>query len=67
MKPIWYFVGLLLLVMGLILLVAGINDVISPPSSPTVLAGLHPSIWWGALMVVSGAIFVYLNRNRRLQ
>ena len=32
MKPIWYFVGLILLVMGTLILLSGIYHLISPPA-----------------------------------
>lgn len=50
--PIWVFVGLILLVYGAIVLIAGlIGD-----ERPTVLQELHPAIWWGGVMVVAGAV-----------
>ena len=30
--------------------------------SPTALASLHPNIWWGAIMIVAGAVFFFKNR-----
>ena len=47
MKPIWYFVGLILLVMGGLILITGIYQVINPPERITILAETHPNIWWG--------------------
>ncbi len=67
MKPIWYFVGLLLLIMGTIILVAGVFTLFNPPPEQKVLASLHPDIWWGAIMVVSGAIFLLANRKKRVE
>jgi len=64
MKPIWYFVGLLLLIMGAIILVAGVYTLINPPASPPVLGSLHPDLWWGALMMVAGVIFLLANRKK---
>lgn len=51
--PIWFFVGLILLTDGLIVLVAGL---VGDPR-PTVLADLRPALWWGAIMIVAGGIF----------
>ncbi|MEW6512139.1 MAG: hypothetical protein AB1428_14405 [Bacteroidota bacterium] len=64
MKPIWYFVGLFLLVTGAIVTAAGIYDLVSPPAQKTVLAELHPGIWWGGVMLVSGAVFLLFNRKK---
>jgi hypothetical protein len=63
MKSIWYFVGLVLMTMGGLLLIAGVLDLISPPVRVTVLAGLHTSLWWGLLMVVVGLIFFLRTRK----
>lgn len=64
MKPIWFFVGLLLTAMGLIILAAGIYYVFHPEHNTTALRHLHPSIWWGALMTVSGILFILVNKNK---
>lgn len=62
---IWYFIGLLILVYGVLILGAGISDLISPPAQPLVLAQLHPSIWWGGVLTALGAIYVYYFRPGR--
>jgi hypothetical protein len=67
MKPIWYFVGLFLLLNGVIVTAAGINDYFNPPAQRTVLAELHPGIWWGAIILVSGLLFFYFNRNKTIE
>lgn len=58
MIPVWFFVGLLLLIYGVIILITGLYEISHPPS--TVLANLHPAIWWGALLAVIGGIYVYV-------
>jgi hypothetical protein len=63
MKPIWYFVGLILLVIGAILLITGIYLLVSPSETQPVLGELYPNIWWGALMVIIGFVFVMKNKN----
>ncbi len=67
MKPIWYFVGLILTVMGLILVITGIISVFNPPANPKVLSDIHPDIWWGALMVIIGLIYVIKNKNVKIE
>ncbi len=64
MKPIWYFVGILLLVIGTIILLTGLYTLLYPPSEEKVLAYLHPDIWWGAVMVVGGLVFLLANRKK---
>ncbi len=61
--PVWFFVGVILLVYGVIIFITGILEYSHPPA--TVLSQLHPAIWWGALLVVIGGIYVYLYFPRR--
>jgi len=63
MKPIWYFVGLILLAIGSIILLTGLYLLISPAVINPVLGELYPNIWWGALMIVVGFTFVVKNKN----
>jgi hypothetical protein len=67
MKPIWYFVGLLLLSMGMIVLVSGIMEFVDPPTRSTVLAHLRPSLWWGGMMMASGLLFLLMNRRKKVE
>lgn len=64
MKPIWYFVGLLLLSMGAIIMLTGVYHVFNPPASATVLAQLQPNLWWGGIMTLAGLIFLLANKNK---
>ena len=61
--PVWFFVGIILLIYGLLIFATGLYELSHPPS--TVLAHLHPAIWWGALLTVVGAIYVYLFLPRK--
>ena len=63
MKPIWYFVGLILLVMGGIIVLTGIYNLFFPPAVKKVLGNTHPDIWWGAIMVIFGAILFFKTRK----
>jgi len=54
---IWFFIGISLLVNGLLILGSGIYEFVHPPEVPVVLFPLHASIWWGALLAVVGAIY----------
>jgi hypothetical protein len=65
MKPIWYFVGIILLSMGFVVLLAGVYNLFVSREAHTVLGELHADIWWGAIMMSVGGIFFFLNRNRR--
>lgn len=63
MKPIWYFVGIALLVIGGLLVAAGVWFLFNEAPSPTVLEHLHPNLWWGAFMMLVGAAFIWKNRD----
>ena len=52
---IWFFCGILMLAYGVVLIVTGIREFHHPPA--TVLANLHPTLWWGILMGVFGGIY----------
>ena len=63
MIPVWFFVGVILLIYGVLILATGLFE-FSHPSS-TVLANLHPAVWWGALLTILGGIYVYLHLPRK--
>jgi hypothetical protein len=56
---IWFFIGISLLVNGVIILGAGLYELVHPPLFPPVLFELHTSVWWGALLTVSGAFYCW--------
>ncbi|HYK61198.1 MAG TPA: hypothetical protein VEV85_17325 [Bryobacteraceae bacterium] len=61
--PVWFFVGLLLGVYGLLILSSGLAELSNPPA--TVLANLHAPVWWGAVMVIVGGAYCLAFRPRR--
>lgn len=63
MKPIWYFVGILLMIFGALVLGAGLVGAASGNLPSTVLADTHPRIWWGGIMLVGGVLFFLFNRK----
>lgn len=63
MKPIWFFVGLILLIMGLIIFINGIYLLFNPPQVKTVLFYIHPNIWWGLIMILIGGL-MYLKTRK---
>ncbi len=56
---IWFFIGVLLLTYGIIILAAGIYHLYVPPEHPVVLAELHAPVWWGGFLVLIGAFYTY--------
>jgi len=55
MISIWFFIGVLLLAYGVLILGAGIYGLSHPPN--VVHAELHAAIWWGILLIALGAIY----------
>lgn len=62
---VWFFVGISLLVNGVLVLGAGVYELAHPPEFPVVLYKLHASIWWGAALAVLGAIYTFCYSPRR--
>lgn len=54
---IWFFIGLLLTVYGVLVLGAGIYELSHPPEHPVQMSEYHASIWWGALLLVMGLFY----------
>lgn len=57
--PIWFFIGALLLLYGLIIFGVGVYHfaVPPPPETRVALYDLHADVWWSALMIVMGAFY----------
>ncbi len=54
---IWFFIGTLLTIYGVLITATGLYELGSPPANPPVLAHLHASIWWGAALLVIGLVY----------
>jgi len=68
MVSIWFFIGISLLVNGVLILAAGIYQLVDPPENPgVVLFDLHANVWWGAILFVLGAFYTIHFRPRRKQ
>lgn len=63
MKPIWYFVGWMFVVIGALVVIAGFYNLVSAPSHPTMMDSLHPDIWWGGLITIVGIFYVWKHKN----
>ncbi len=61
--PVWFFVGVILLIYGLLILGSGISQLSQSPT--TVLGELHPAVWWGAILTVIGGVYVYLFKPKK--
>lgn len=63
--PIWFFIGLLLLVYGAVIFGAAIYGRFVPPAQPPVLWELHADFWWGLLVLLLGATYTWKFAPRR--
>lgn len=61
--PVWFFVGVLLLIYGIMIFISGLAEWSHPPD--TTLANLHAPVWWGALLIVLGGAYTILFRPGR--
>ena len=57
--PIWFFIGVLLSVYGVLILGAGIYGWSNPPpkAAQVALWDYHADVWWGALLIAIGAVY----------
>ncbi len=63
MIPVWFFVGVLLGIYGVLILASGLVEWPHPPA--TVLAELHAPVWWGSALLVIGGAYCAAFRPRR--
>ncbi|MBN1605388.1 MAG: hypothetical protein JW940_02085 [Polyangiaceae bacterium] len=61
--PVWFFVGIILLIYGVLIFITGIAEFGSPP--PTVLAELHAPVWWGAILTLIGGFYTFFFRPKK--
>jgi hypothetical protein len=60
--PVWFFVGVMLLAYGILILGSGVAEWSHP--SNTVLSELHAPVWWGGLLTIIGAAYVLAFRPK---
>jgi hypothetical protein len=55
---IWFFIGSLLLIYGVVITIANVVDLISPNTGhQPVLSELHFGVWWGIVLIIIGAVY----------
>lgn len=59
MKPIWYFVGWMLLMIGSLIVIAGILNLFMTLPSTSVVGETHPDLWWGGLIILIGSFYIW--------
>lgn len=61
--PVWFFVGLLFLIYGALIFASGLAEWSNPPH--VALANLRAPVWWGALLIAVGGLYVIAFRPRK--
>jgi hypothetical protein len=56
---IWFFIGVSLLVNGILITCAGVWELFHPTANPVVLFSLHANLWWGATLLLLGLIYCF--------
>ena len=58
--PIWFFIGALLALYGLMIFAAGLYAWVYPPPPERMvkLWNYHADVWWGALLFIFGLVYV---------
>jgi hypothetical protein len=54
---IWFFVGISLLVNGLLILCVGIYDFVQPPGKPAVPFQVQANVWCGGVLLLAGLLY----------
>ena len=58
---VWFFIGVLLLIYGVLILGSGLAGM-GTPTPGVKLGELHVDIWWGALLVLIGGFYSFAFR-----
>jgi H+/Cl- antiporter ClcA len=62
---IWFFIGVLLIIYGLLIFAYGIWEFVSGTTANVVLSNLHAPVWWGAVMLALGLFYAVRFRPSR--
>ncbi len=62
LSSIWFFVGWILFLIGIIVLTAGVYGMFSANDPRISLSNLHANLWWGGIIMIVGLIYIIKNR-----
>lgn len=65
--PIWFFIGVTLLVYGGLIFLYGLASWGDPAKKAMAMSHLHADVWWGAAMAVLGAFYTVRFRPGRAE
>jgi len=57
MLPVWFFIGMLLTVYGVIVFITSLVDWSEPTAA--LLSQYHPGLWGGILLLVIGGVYTF--------
>ncbi len=57
MLPVWFFIGILLFVYGIIILITAVREISHPPD--VVLSQYHPAFWGGIVLLAIGGFYLF--------
>jgi hypothetical protein len=56
--PIWFFVGVILTIYGVLILGSGIYGWLHPPEHKVALWEYHADVWWPIALLIAGLIYM---------
>ncbi len=56
MLPVWFFIGILLFIYGIIIFITSVREWSHPPA--VVLSQYHPGVWGGIVLFAIGSFYV---------
>ena len=56
---IWFFIGVSMLVNGILITGAGVWELASHANNAVLALNHHASLWWGGLLLIFGAVYSY--------
>jgi hypothetical protein len=65
MVTIWFLIGVLLTVYGLIITATSLYQYFVPPAAPPALSQLHAGIWWGLFILALGCFYSWRFQPRK--
>ena len=54
---IWFFIGVLLAIYGVLIFGAGLWELFYPTASQVAMRYLHAGVWWGLLLIAIGGFY----------